>query len=505
MKPADIFQSHMVLQRNKPVFIWGIGETNEKVTACIQHQSASTVTDQSGKWCIELPPLSESENETLTIRSENEEILLQDIAVGEVFIAAGQSNMEFWMRYEKHFAEEKPCCQNPMIRFYDVPEVTYAGQDQDFDFSESAVWRQASPDELQYFSAVGYFFAKEMQASLHVPVGIIGCNFGGTSASVWMSRDTLRTYGTFYLDEYEAWEKDTDLKAYWKKQRVNPMNDRGMPFRSPFNDFILPRTPSPDEIEGFFAQAPASDVAPDFSLRKPESIPCTLFEHMVKAIAPFRVSGVLWYQGESDDEKDHTELYEGLLKGLIKDWRELWKEKLPFFIVQLPGWRSWMGFGGKNWMTIRAAQEKVCRDDDLAFLVSISDAGEEYDIHPKNKKVVGQRLAWSALGHLYEKKLLCDPPRLVQAKRQGCEILLVFGNAGEGLYIIGDKINALELIENGKSIPFSSEVKEDTVILTPACSAEQPLEIQFAQSMWYQVNLFGSSGIPVIPFKAAVE
>ena len=505
MKLADIFQPHMVLQRNKPAFIWGIAAANAEVTVSVQHKSAGTVTDQAGKWRVELPPLTESENETLTIRSGSEQILLQDIAVGEVFVAAGQSNMEFWMRYERHYPEEKLCCHNSMIRFYDVPEISYAGQERDFDFSQSAVWRKAAPNELQYFSAAGYFFAKDLQAALNVPVGIIGCSFGGTSASAWMSRGTLRTYGAFYLDEYEAWEKNTDLDTYWKKQRHNPMNDRGRPFCSPFNDFILPQTPSQEEIESFFAQAPAPDESADFSLRKPESIPCALYEHMVKTIAPFRTAGVLWYQGESDDEKDHTELYEGLLKGLMSDWRELWGERLPFFIVQLPGWRSWMGFGGKNWMAIRAAQEKVCREDERAFLVSIADAGEEYDIHPKNKKIVGHRLAWSVLGHLFGKNLLCDPPGLACAKRQGREILLVFENAGEGLHITGDKINALELTANGKSISFRAEVKENTVILTPDCETEQPLEIQFAQSMWYQVNLFGSSGIPMIPFKTSVE
>ena len=158
MKAAEIFQSGMVLQREKPVIIWGIADAGDEITVSIQGKKGSGTADEQGKWKVELPALKASENERMVVASKCEVISYTDVAIGEVWIAGGQSNMEFYMRYEKHLKEEKAICKNRRIRFYDVPEIAFEGQKEAFDYSRMGIWRTADVEDIEYFSAVGYYF-----------------------------------------------------------------------------------------------------------------------------------------------------------------------------------------------------------------------------------------------------------------------------------------------------------------------------------------------------------
>lgn len=507
MKAARIFQSGMVLQREKPVPVWGTAQPGKQITVEIQGKSGKTKASADGSWSVMLPPLSASESERMEIRCEADEIVLEDIAVGEVWVAAGQSNMEFYMRYEKHLAQEKPDCANPRVRFFDVPEAAFDWQEENFDYSRMAVWRKASPENIEYFSAAGYYFEKKLEKSLDVPVGIIGCSWGGTSSSSWMSADSVRKAGRPWMERYENLVQGMDMDVYWEGQKKNPMNGRGNPCADAFSEMMLPRTPSSEEIDAFFAASPDAGAPP---VLQPQAVPGILYEHMVKSIAPYGIRGVLWYQGENDDELNRQELYEAMLKALLSDWRMLWgAENLPFLVVQLPGWESWFGIVNQGWQIIRRCQENVVRQDKNAYLCSISDAGEQYDIHPKNKKTVGERLALLALGHIYGKELLCDAPRLKNASRRGNEIQLHFENADGGLFVKGGQIQALRLLlmDNGtagRELSFTAVIKEDTVCIKLYEEAEGEILVQFAQEKFYQVNLYNQSGIPAVPFQTEV-
>lgn len=504
LQTAEIFQNGMVLQRGKKVTVWGSGTPRAKVIAKIQGRMGECTTDHEGSWKLEIPALEASEGEVLKVESGGETITYTEVAVGEVWVAGGQSNMEFWMRYEKHKEDALQNCPDKRLRFYDVPEVCYEGQRQEFDYSRQAIWRQATVEDLEYFSAAGYYFQKELEEALDVPVGIIGCNWGGTTASAWMNPDTVRVAGRPWIEEYEKKISDMDMEEYWKNQHHNPMNDKGNPFADPFNDFILPKTRTQEELNHFFGQAMENmkDIDEYLSMFQPQQIPGCLYEYMVKTIAPYSIKGFLWYQGESDDVPGRNILYRDMLTGLIADWRKLWEEELPFLIVQLPGFDKWMLDTGTNhFPIIRERQELTADTVEQVYLCSISDVGEEKDIHPKNKKVVGERLALLARGHIYGEDILCDAPRAKSAVRMGNQITIAFANAEGGLHIADKALKALQVYGREGTLDYTAKIKGESLVITLESNIEGTVKLLYAKTPWFLVNLYNRAGIPAIPFE----
>ncbi len=328
LKLDRIFADGMVLQREKSVRVWGTADPGKMVELEMQGQAMSTVADAEGTWRCELSPLHASEAETLVVRAGNEVVTLSDVAVGEVFIAGGQSNMEFWMRYDRDVESVRPTCANARIRFYDVPKCSYPGQLDDFDFSEVGVWRKATPEDLDRFSAVGYYCARVLEAELDVPVSIVGCNYGGTVSSVWMRAESAAEVDPEQVAAFEAKLAGHTYDELLAAGKLNPgKNDKGYAIWPAWNEFFLPRTPSMEEIEAFMADEAAKasghadvgglevagtgsdandgDEQLDPALLTPtKEAPGSLFTYMVLPIAGFAARGVLWYQGESDDEFD---------------------------------------------------------------------------------------------------------------------------------------------------------------------------------------------------------
>lgn len=492
---APIFQSHMVLQREKNVPVWGTASAGSEITLEFQNHCVKTEADAKGQWQLNLPPLHASVEETMVISDGCSRIQLSDIAVGEVWIAGGQSNMEFHMRYEKHLQDVLPDCRNSNIRFFDVPEVAFPGQSQCFDYSRMGIWRQADPENLEYFSAVGYYFARDLQESCQVPVGIIGCNWGGTTASAWMRKDTVEKVGSAWMDDFRKAFAEMDMTAYWEKQRQNPLNDRGNPFADPFGELVMPRTVSQAELGQLFAVI-GPTIGAYMSEPMPPAIPGGLYENMLQPLAPFAARGVLWYQGESDDP--HAEIYEQMLAGLVDDWRDLWNEQLPFYVVQLPGFSHWLDNQNMHYDILRKAQEAVSQTVPQVFLCSISDAGEELDIHPKNKKIVGQRLSMLARQHTYGQHLQADAPTFADGSLEGKTVTLDF-HAPDGLYIDGEALAACSITSEGVQIPYCASVKGSSVVLNLAQDAKC-VTVSFACTPWYRVNLYSNAGVPAVPF-----
>ena len=499
VRPAMIFQDSMVLQRRKPIRVWGKsdGDRTVKVYFC---GAESTAQSKNGRWEAVLPPMEACENEELVIRSGEEEIRIEDVAVGEVWIAAGQSNMEFYLRYD---AERKEAEADHGIRIFDYPEVSYEGQLEEWDYSEFGFWRKCTEKDLDYFTAVGYYFARMIRKAYHIPVGIIGCSWGGTPACAWMSADYLKgTGGEIWLKEYTEQIQSIDMEEYERKFRSDPVNYRGKPFANPFQEKMMYGMTDEefDAMMQSFADAGNAVILPTGPLS--EKRPGGLYQTMVRRIAPYGNRGILWYQGETDDT--HPDVYGTVLKNLIRCWRDLWKEELPFLIVQLAPFEYWNKDGRDIFPTIREKQEEVSRDMPGVWMASVMDCGMRRDIHPKRKRPVGERLALLARGHVYGESLLCDPPECTGIHVEDRSVKLCFSNAGEGMQIRGGELSAAELTADGKRIlEYEAETYEDILEIKSGEICENSIvEIRFAMKDYCEVNLYNSAGLPAKPFFA---
>ena len=373
-KPALLFQTGMTLQRGKRVPIWGTAEPYAEVTATIQSKTACTRAGADGRWRLEVGPLSVSFAETLTLRSGAACLEYTDVQVGDVWLAAGQSNMEFYMEYDADSAEETPACIDDALRFFDYPKVAYPGQLAEADYlAQHGRWRKAAPDQLRWFSAVGYYFAKEIRARYGVPVAIVGCNWSGTPACTWMSEESLMEGGgRIYLDEYRAALETLDRDAYEAEFRANPANWRIAPLDDEGYDAMMRGDFEPTDPNTPLEPIPVPGP-------KSEKRPGALYESMLCCVAPYALRGILYYQGESDGDR-YNQLYETLFPALIRGYRRLWGEDLPFLFVQLAPFGRWQNCDGTRYALIRQAQQHAADTVPGTGMAVITDVGMQHDI-----------------------------------------------------------------------------------------------------------------------------
>lgn len=497
--PAMIFQDHMILQRHKAVRVWGRCGRDTKITVRLQGQEAEVISTE-GRWEVTLPPMEACEQTEMEIFSEEEHITIRDVAIGEVWLAGGQSNMEFHMRYD---VERDSAKANPRIRIFDYPEVAYEGQLEEGDYSEFGYWRECREKDLQYFSAVGYYFAMQLEARYHVPIGILGCNWGGTPACAWMDPEYLKgNAGKIWLEDYEKCLAELDCEAYEKAYRESPDSYRGKPFENEFQDKIFYGA-SVEEITQMFTSMTEEDFRRSALLElgpKSEKRPGGVYRSMLCQVAPYTVRGVLWYQGENDDK--HADVYHVVLKELIHCWRDLWEEQLPFLIVGLAPFAS-MELGGKNpFYVLRSEQEWVSRNVENVWMASIMDAGMRQDIHPKRKRPVGERLALLARGHVYGEDILCDAPVCDRMTVETGKITLHFVHAGDGLALAGERCNALEITADGKELTdYALHAGADQIeVCSDKITKDSRVKVLFAWQDYCEVNLYNSAGLSAAPF-----
>lgn len=519
LQTALIFQDRMILQRDKAVPVWGTANAGARISVSLQGKTMNGVADAGGNWQLVCGPFSASFAEKMIITADNDTLILHDVQVGEVWLAGGQSNMEFHMRYDADMVAEKEHCSNSNIRFFDYPEVSYVGQINEADYrTHYGFWRKAEPEQLERFSAVGYYFAKELQVKYQVPIGIIGCNWGGTPACAWMSRDAIIAGGgQVYLDEYEDAVKDLDLAHYEDQFKSNPMSWRVDQLADPINDMMMFGCTA----EEFFAKLTEMGVDPsqgDPATFMPvmgpkyERRPSGLYESMLKQIAPYTIRGVIWYQGETDGDC-HPEVYRTLFPALIRNWRQLWNEELPFLFVQIAPLNHWMDCFGDRYVEIRAAQQYTANTVTGTGMAVITDVGMEFDIHPKKKQPVGHRLALLAENKVYGDDVLCEAPALSKIRAEDGKLVLVFDNAGDGLYLAetlsygqtanAERLGGLQVFQNGQELDtmqLKAQTKGDQVIILgeSICSGV-PTQVKLAETGWYLVNLYNSAGIPAKP------
>lgn len=492
LKFAPIFSDHMVLQREKPLRIWGTGESHADVTVTLGSLSG-TAQVRDGRWSVTLPALPAGGPYTLTAADGTETQTLTDVMLGEVWLCGGQSNMELALRDSKDPQPALDTCTETDVRLYHVGKRAFFDR-QFYEEENASHWQLPSADTCPWWTAVGYHFGVMLAKKLGVTVGLVECNYGGTSASAWISEEMLAStaVGSAYLADYaegvEGLTEEEACRAYLEycdyhnnwQQRVGEcyQKDPAISWERVLEICGENRYPGP--------------WAPNNPLR-----PHGLYDTMLCRITPYTLRGVLYYQGESDEHR--PEGYQTLLSLLIRQWREDFRDDaLPFLIVQLPMF-CYEDTQGTNWAVLRQAQEKVYRTTKNTGLACILDCGEFNEIHPKEKRTPAKRLYLQALRevyHLQERGTTAPLVREAVSAENG--IRVTFDNVDHGLVLRGDA--GFELCDaDGNWHPASPSVNEESVLVTSR-EVPHPTAVRYAWINYGEVTLFERSGIPAAPF-----
>ena len=500
----QLYQNFMMLQRGKPIIIRGQARNIRQIRVSLESEEplAQMAADVEGEsFSVWLPPQQAGFERTLSLYAdeETEPVLRFDhINIGDIWMACGQSNMEYFLRYDADWNRVKLYPPNPLIRMYNVPRIAYAGQEKMKDLSDSGYWFAEGDRAWETFSAPGYSFAREIAEHQQIPVGIIGCNWGGTPACAWMNEETL-SHEPLKIFEEEYREE----VAKYSPEELERLSMEAEAFSNNFRSDLEWRAVMygitwEEQVRWVkeHANDPVLPMGPWHHYR-----PSGLYHTMIEKVAPFAVKGFLWYQGETDS--GHADIYDRTMEALIACFRRTWEnEDLPFLFVQLAPFERWLDCDGGGYVETRIAQEKVSKTVKGAYMASIMDLGDRFDIHPKFKMEVGRRLALLARGHVYGEKILCDPPQFREAVWQGEQLALTFDNAPDGLREGRNPESGFEVYRRGERIPVVSlRTEEDRAILTLDTGGDTDgMLLAYGMTSYCCLQLYNSAGLTPKPF-----
>lgn len=515
VKLAKIFQDDMTFQRNKPCKVWGTSSEVQTVTIYMNEKEVAERELPQGDFTFFLPPQEAAQNVTVRIGND---VVLRNVDFGEVWFAGGQSNMEFPMKYDSQFEEMKNSQPDEHLRYYEVAKYSFEGEEEEGLKSNQDwnCWRCLTSETIGSFSAVAVYFAMELRKHYNIPVAIVSCNWGGTSASAWISREMLEADEELavYLREYEENLAHLDMEAYYQISYAK-RKGMGSPFAQMINDFMMKNTVTMEQVmqhvgklaagAGMDMQGGAAENSgmsqESFMVTGPhdENRPCGLYESMLSKAAGFTIRGVIWYQGESDDT--HPDIYEKLFTRLVEQLRKDWAEDIPVIYAQLAPFESWMQCRGDKFPELRKQQFDAWEHIDNVYMISTSDCGNRFDIHPKNKQPIGMRMALSARQHVYGEAVQGDAPIAAEMKVQDKQICIRFDNAAS-LHLEGQEFQELEIYADGEKCAITGwSVSGDTLIVSIKDSIiSNEITVAFAQTPYYQVCLFNENGLPAFPF-----
>ena len=464
----SVFNTGMVLQRDRPNAVWGRADADESITVTFREQQYQTTADSLGRWQIALKPTAAGGPFTLQIAAKNT-ISLSDVLVGEVWLASGQSNMGMAVRACNNADQEIASSANSQIRFFKVPNTSAPTPA----FDVKGEWSEASTMTTGGYSAAAYYFAKHLNEKLKVPVAILQSAWGGTPAEAWVRGSALAADPALsHVNHYWAEVLDAYPDALLQHNRAVAQWD----------------------AKGKSGPRPAEPRGPGH-----QHSPSVLWNGMIHPLVPYGIRGAIWYQGETNASVARAAYYQRLMATLITDWRHAFGQgDFPFLYVQLANYAR----PGTNdgWPLLREAQLKTLEVVNTGMAVAI-DIGEAQDIHPKNKQDIGLRLAMQALAIAYGEKFVHQGPMYRQAAREGSTMRVWFDDAPNGLASKG----ALEGFEiagaNGKFVP-ATEVKIDgqsVVVSNPAVHA--PTQVRYGWADDPKATLTNVEGLPASPFR----
>jgi sialate O-acetylesterase len=476
----------MVLQQGVKARLWGTADPGEPITASYGNQRARAVADASGKWSLNLGPLAAGGPLPLIFSGKNQ-ITLHDVLVGEVWVCSGQSNMGMtvgptappYYTGVTGFEEELRSANYPTLRLFTVGRAVASKPQRDV----SGVWTAARPDTVNAFSAVGYFFGRELLRTLKVPVGLICAAQGSTTAETWMSRGALESDTQFgslleaearLLATYPGVVADFERRlAQWKQDSATAAEE-GRPI-------------------------PAAPIMPA-DPRQSSDRPAVLFNGMIAPLTSYSIKGVIWYQGESNTDRPMQ--YRKLFPALIRDWRSAWAQgDFPFLYVQLTSWG--IQYFQLQFPELREAQAMALSLPHTAMAVT-TDIGDGTDGHPKNKQDIGYRLALAAQAVAYGRDVAYEGPTFDSLSIEGDTAHVRFRNARGGIVAKNwppSGRSGFEIAGADRRFVEAESRIDGEVIHVRSNLVPTPVAIRFSwkDQPWY--HLYNRAGLPAAPFR----
>lgn len=494
MKVSALFSDHMVLQRNKTLHLWGEGEG--KVCAQLGGMKYYTVCD-CGKWSLVIPPMPAGGPYELTISDRISSVTLKDVMIGEVWLAAGQSNMEHPLFCSENGLQAAKGMNHPNIRLFTVPRRTepdFHGYRWHFESvkAEDTPWQLCNEQTALHFSAVGGLFADLLQKSENVAVGIISCNFGGTRVEAFI--DERRIFSNPRLKRLRDFCGDTLCGL--APEEYDRQCDR-------FYKEMSDECQSCDALE-LLNQLGIHDFARCNPIKWPQEPPAgprwqnwpgVLYRNMVKHIIPFTLHGVLWYQGESNIYA-YWEYFE-LFREMVKNWREDWQDELPFFTVQIAPFRYGIPQGAP---LLVEQQIKAAREMGGVYLISSTDIGEPDNIHPSNKQAIAERLFHAVQSVVFGEKQEYSGPVAREAYRDANKIIIKFDHADGGLFADGEMKELYVVGREGNTAAANYEICGD-ILSVWADEIPSPSGVQLGFSNFCEITLKNKAGYAAVPFR----
>ncbi len=482
VKLPTIFSDHMVLQRDMPLPVWGWAEPSEAVVVVLGNQTYKATADADGNWRVTLKPLSLGEPRTLVVEGKNR-LQINDILVGEVWLCSGQSNMGWDVKNCWSADLDIAAAKFPNLRMITVGGMGSQTPVKDFD----GHWDICTPKTVGRFSAVGYFFGRELHQVLDVPIGLIDNAWGGSSCEAWIRRD-------LFADNpmYEA------LMARWKKIEA---------------EFDLDQSKAKlvEKVKTWELETAAARKAGKWHPRKPrlnnpltnQHRPANLYNARLMPIHPFAMRGVVWYQGESNAGRAYQ--YRELFPLMIQNWRDTWKQgDFPFYWVQLADYTKEIPDpGDSNWAELREAQTMTMDRLSNTGEAVIIDLGEASDIHPRNKVDVARRLARWALARDYGLDFDFQSPRYDTMEIVEGKIVLSFKNVGSKLRSVdASQVQGFAIAGTDKKWVWAEAKIIGTDRIEVSCEAvSEPVAVRYAWANNPVCNVHNEIGLPLTPFR----
>lgn len=510
VKLPAIISDNMCLQANKAIPIWGKADPGEHVGVSLGLLKASygATADQSGNWRVMMQAMPENSGPfDLNITAKNH-LVVKNVIVGEVWVASGQSNMEFSFNGAHNHAEEQPKANYPKIRIFNLKKkVAFEPQ-----WDCEGKWEECSPETVVHTTAVGYFFARDIHTKLGVPVGLIHTSWGGTPAQAWTSLQAL--------------EANPELAEFAKS--VEKTKDNLPAAMERYEKEQLPRWLAAEQKwKDEYASADAATKKKHPAPRRPNSpennpgTPTVLFNGMIAPIIPFGIEGAIWYQGEAN--AGNPGQYRTLFPAMIQDWRNHWASANPdekdfsFCFVQLANFMArendpLQSSGG--WPGLREAQHMTLKLPNTGEAVII-DIGQADDIHPKDKMDVGKRLALAALHVTYHKDVVFSGPTYTGMSVEGNKARIKFDNIGGGLTIAAGpstrpgvpqaqpagELKGFSIAGEDKRFVWADAKIEGDSIVVRSDKVEKPVAVRYAWANNPECNLYNKEGLPASPFR----